>query len=109
MALVRGKGETGADADLQDAAGALIDQFHRMLAALGGDDPKVRSVEGGPAAVGALDGMLVHAGSDGGVVGALEHFGRALPPSEARNSFEPSPLLRRMAACREPALSKQLT
>ena len=52
--------QAGADAHLEHAALALVDDLDRVLAPLGGDEPEGVVVDRSPAAIGALDGVLVH-------------------------------------------------
>src|SRR6185295_7326122 len=78
MAAIGRQRQAGADADLEHAALALVDELDRVLAPLGGDAPECMVVDRGPAAIGAPDGVLIdaHAGIDG-VFETLEELRRA--------------------------------
>ena len=72
--------QAGADADLEHAALALVDDLDGVLAALGGDAPEGVVVDRRPAAVGAFDGVLVHLRCTAvcAILESLEELRRAL-------------------------------
>src|SRR5438045_2551031 len=81
MAGVGGQRQARADPDLENAALALVDDFHRVLASLGRDLPEGVVVDRRPAAVGILHGMLIYLRAAGAILETLEelrsvsHFG----------------------------------
>src|SRR5262249_27782206 len=66
MPAIAWQGQPGADANLEHASLALVDNFDCVAPALRGETAEGVIIDRGPPAVGALDGRLVHLADRGG-------------------------------------------